>query len=58
MLVRSRVKPVAIIAALVLMIAALLYVAFNRSHTVAPETLAPEPLVTLRRIPRGTINGA
>lgn len=37
MLVRSRVKPVAIIAALVLMIAALLYVAFNRSHAVAPE---------------------
>jgi hypothetical protein len=36
MLVRSRVKPVAIICALVLMIAAILYVALNRSHEVTP----------------------
>jgi hypothetical protein len=37
MLVRSRAKPVAIIGALVLMIAAILYVALNRNHAVAPE---------------------
>jgi hypothetical protein len=37
MLVRSRVKPVAIIGALVLMLAAILYVALNHSHEVAPK---------------------
>lgn len=37
MLVRSRSKPVAIIAALILMIAAILYVALNRNHAVEPE---------------------
>jgi hypothetical protein len=37
MLVRSRAKPVVIIGALVLMIAAILYVAINRNHAVAPE---------------------
>ena len=37
MLVGSRAKPVVIIAALVLMIAAILYVALNRSHEVTPE---------------------
>ena len=33
---RSRAKPVVIIAALVLMIAAVLYAALNRSHEVSP----------------------
>jgi hypothetical protein len=37
MLVRCRAKPIAIIGAVILMIAALLYVALNRSHEVAPE---------------------
>jgi len=36
MLTRVRMIPVAIIAALVIMIAALIYTAFNRSHEVAP----------------------
>ena len=36
MITRARIKPVAVIAALVLMIAALLYAALNRSHQVAP----------------------
>jgi hypothetical protein len=37
MLVRCRAKPIAIIGAIVLMIAAILYVALNRDHEVAPE---------------------
>jgi len=37
MLVNCRAKPVAIIAALILMIAAIFYVALNRNHAVAPE---------------------
>lgn len=36
MLTGVRMKPVAIIAALVVMIVALLYVALNRSHEVEP----------------------
>ncbi len=36
MLAGARMKPIAIIAALVVMIAALLYAAFNRSHEVTP----------------------
>jgi hypothetical protein len=36
MVTRGHIKPVAIIGALVIMIAALLYVALNRSHEVAP----------------------
>jgi hypothetical protein len=36
MLVRCRAKPIAIIAAFVLMIAAIVYVALNRSHEVSP----------------------
>jgi hypothetical protein len=44
MLVRSRTKPIVIIAALIVMIAALTYVVLNRSHEVAP---AP-PLHQLR----------
>jgi len=37
MLVRSRAKPLAIIAAIALMIAAILYVAINRSHEISPK---------------------
>jgi hypothetical protein len=37
MLTGTRIKPVAIIAALVLMVGALLYVALNRSHEVSPS---------------------
>ena len=37
MLVRARIKPIAIVAALVIMIAALVYVAMNRSHEVSPS---------------------
>ena len=41
-----RIKPFAIIGALVLMIAALLYAAMNRAHTVAPN---PPPAVQKTR---------
>jgi len=34
---RTRVVPVAVVAALVIIIVALLYAAFNRSHEVAPQ---------------------
>ena len=36
MVTRGRSKPIAIIGALIIMIAALLYTALNRSHEVAP----------------------
>ena len=42
MVIGTRVKPIAIIAALVVMIAALLYAAMNRSHEVGPT--APPPI--------------
>jgi uncharacterized phage infection (PIP) family protein YhgE len=38
MLAGTRTKPVAIIAAIVIMVAALLYAALNRSHAVAPTS--------------------
>jgi len=38
MVIRSRITPVAVIGALIIMIAALLYVALNRSHQVGPAT--------------------
>lgn len=37
MVVRGRMKPIAVIGALVVMIAALLYAALNRSHEVTPQ---------------------
>lgn len=37
MVTGARIKPIAIIAALVVMIVALLYAAINRTHTVAPN---------------------
>lgn len=37
MVTRQKITPVAIVGALVLMIGALLYAAFNRSHEVAPQ---------------------
>jgi hypothetical protein len=43
MVVRGRIKPVAIIGALVIMIAALFYVALNRSHEVAPAPPMHQP---------------
>jgi hypothetical protein len=46
MVTGTRIKPVAIIAALVVMIAALLYAAMNRTHTVAPN---PPPAVQKTR---------
>ena len=36
MVARGHIKPIAVIAALVIMVAALVYVALNRSHEVAP----------------------
>jgi hypothetical protein len=38
MVIGTRIKPIAIIAALVVMITALLYAAMNRSHEVGPTT--------------------
>jgi len=46
MVTGTRIKPVAIIAGLVVMIAALLYAAMNRAHTVAPN---PPPAVEKTR---------
>jgi hypothetical protein len=37
MVVRGRVTPFAIVAAIIVMIAALIYVGLNRSHAVAPH---------------------
>ena len=36
MVVRSRIRSVALVVAFILMIAAILYIALNRSHEVAP----------------------
>lgn len=38
MVIRGRIKPVAIIGALIIMVAALLYVALSRNHGVGPAT--------------------
>ena len=46
MVTRTRMKPVAIIAALVVMIAVLLYAALNRAHEVGPN---PPPAVQKTR---------
>jgi len=46
MVAGTRIKPVAIIAGLVVMIAALLYAAMNRTHEVAPH---PPPAVQKTR---------
>jgi len=37
MVVRGRIKPIAVIAGLLVMLAALLFVALDRSHEVAPK---------------------
>jgi hypothetical protein len=37
MLARGRITPVAVVAALIVMIGALLYAALNRSHAVTPQ---------------------
>jgi hypothetical protein len=37
MVIRGRIKPFVIIGALIIMVAALLYVAINRNHEAAPS---------------------
>jgi hypothetical protein len=43
MLAGARIKPVAVIAGLVIMIAALVYIALNRAHSAPPEAPLHQP---------------
>jgi hypothetical protein len=42
MVIRGRIEPVAIIGALIIMVAALFYVAINRNHEAAPSAPMPQ----------------